>query len=68
MFRLRGKGVPRLHGGGARGDQYVTIKVEIPRNLTDKQKDILRSFDENVDTTKYKQKKNFFDKMKDLFK
>ena len=68
VFRLRGKGVPRLHGGGARGDQYVTIKVEIPRNLTDKQKDILRSFDENVDTTKYKQKKNFFDKMKDLFK
>ena len=68
VFRLRGKGVPKLHGGGARGDQYVTIKVEIPRNLSEKQKDILRSFGENVDTAKYKQKKNFFDKMKDLFK
>ena len=33
-----------------------------------KQKEILRSFDENVDTGKYNQKKKFFDKMKDLFK
>lgn len=68
VFRLRGKGVPRLHGGGMRGDQYVTIKVEIPKNLNEKQKEILRSFDENVDTAKYNQKKKFFDKMKDLFK
>jgi len=68
VFRLRGKGVPKLHGGGARGDQYVTIKVEIPKNLNEKQKDILRSFDDNVDTGKYNQKKKFFDKMKDLFK
>lgn len=68
VFRLRGKGVPKLHGGGARGDQYVTIKVEIPKNLNEKQKEILRNFDENVDTAKYNQKKNFFDKMKDLFK
>jgi len=31
-FRLRGKGVPRLSGGG-RGDLYVTTRVEIPRDL-----------------------------------
>lgn len=68
VFRLKGKGVPKLRGGGARGDQYVTVKVEIPKNLTEKQKDILRQFDENVDTAKYSGKKNFFDKMKDLFK
>lgn len=67
VFRLKGKGVPRLHGNGARGDQYVTIKVEIPRNLSEKQKELLREFGETVETTKFNQKKNFFDKIKDLF-
>ncbi len=68
VFRLRGKGVPRLHGNGARGDQYVKIKVEIPKNLSEKQKDILRQFDDNVDLAKYKEKKSFKDKVKDFLK
>ena len=42
-FRLRGKGIPGLHGRG-RGDQYVSVKVQIPTNLTSKQKDALRDF------------------------
>ena len=68
VFRLRGKGVPKLHGNGARGDQYVKINIEIPKNLTDKQKDILRQFDENVEPGKYKERKGFFDKVKDFLK
>jgi len=67
VFRLKGKGVPKLHGGGARGDQYVTVNIEIPKNLTEKQKDLLRQFGETVEDTKYNQKKTFFDKIKDLF-
>ena len=42
-LRLRGRGVPSLNGRG-RGDQYVTIRVEIPRNLNEEQKDALRKF------------------------
>ncbi len=68
VFRLKGKGVPRLHGGGARGDQYVKIKVEIPKNLSEKQKDILRQFDDNVEPNKYKERKTFFDKVKEFLK
>lgn len=67
VFRLKGKGVPRLNAGG-RGDQYVKITVEIPKGLSEKQKEILREFDANVDTSKYKQSKSFLDKMRDLFK
>lgn len=67
VFRLKGKGVPKLNSG-QRGDQYVTINVEIPKGLSENQKDILRKFDENVDPSKYKQRKSFFDKMKDLLK
>ena len=42
-FRLRGKGIPSLNGRG-RGDQYVTVKVQVPTNLNKEQKDALREF------------------------
>lgn len=66
VFRLKGKGVPKLNST-QRGDLYVTIKVEIPKGLNEKQKALLKDFDENVDASKYKQRKTFVDKMKDLF-
>ena len=68
VFRLKGKGIPKLHGGGARGDQYVKIAVEIPKNLTEKQKDILRQFADTVEPAKYNDRKSFLDKMKDFLK
>ena len=43
QFRLRGKGVPHLKGGGA-GDQYVTIQVATPDDLSDEARETLRSF------------------------
>ncbi len=63
-FRMKGKGIPYLRSK-SRGDQYVTVNVEVPRNLTQKQKDILRDFDEDKN---YKQKKSFAEKMKDFLK
>ena len=45
LIRLRGKGVPYIRSGG-RGDQYVRIKVQIPNKLTNRQKELLREFDE----------------------
>ena len=44
-FRLRGKGVPYLNGSG-RGDQYVTVNIETPKNLSKEQKELLREFAE----------------------
>jgi molecular chaperone DnaJ len=41
VFRLRGKGVPRLSGGG-RGDLYVTVRVEIPRGLDARTQELFR--------------------------
>ncbi len=45
VFRLRGKGVPRLDRSGrgspmGRGDQQVIIQVVIPKNLTREQEEI----------------------------
>lgn len=42
-FRLRGKGVPHLKGGG-RGDHYVTVKIALPRNIDEKGRRILEEF------------------------
>ena len=42
-FRLRGKGIPELRGRG-RGDQYVTVKVQVPTSLTGEQKEALHAF------------------------
>ena len=42
-FRLRGKGIPELRGRG-RGDQYVTVKVQVPTSLNGEQREALRAF------------------------
>ncbi len=65
-FRLKGKGVQKLQREG-RGDQYVKVFVEVPRNLSKKQKDALKAFEETLDAKNYEKRSSFFDKIKDLF-
>jgi len=42
VFRLRGRGMPRAHGG--KGDQLVEVLIRVPTKLTDRQKELLREF------------------------
>jgi len=42
-LRIGGKGAPRLKGEG-RGDLIATLRVEVPRELSDKQRDALEKF------------------------
>ena len=63
VFRLRGKGVPVLNGRG-RGDQYVTVTVETPRNLTKEQKEALKKFSELLGESNYEKRKSIFNKKK----
>ena len=66
VFRLKEQGVQRLRGGG-RGDLYVTAVVEIPKKLTNQQKELLRQFDGTTSGSQYEKKKSFFDRVKDAF-
>ncbi len=65
-FKLRDKGIKRLNYSG-KGDQFVIINVEIPKDLSKKQKELLKAFDEATDDKNYNKKKSFFDKVKDMF-
>ena len=62
-FRLKGKGIPELNGRG-RGDQYVTVYIETPRNLNREQKEALKKFAESVGDNNYEERRKFFKKFK----
>ena len=64
-FRLRGKGIPYV-GYKTRGDQFVTVVVETPQKLTQKQKDLLRQFDDGASEETQPKRKSFFDRLKNL--
>ena len=70
VFRLKNKGIKNIRGSG-KGDQYVRVKVSVPKKLTDKQKNILKEFADEMgekDTKQDGDKKGFFNKVKDAFK
>ncbi|WP_019675861.1 molecular chaperone DnaJ [Arsukibacterium perlucidum] len=70
MFRLRGKGVQSVRGGGV-GDLVCKVVIETPVNLSDKQKELLRQLDESMageSEAKHRPKsKGFFDGVKKFF-
>ena len=66
-FRLKEKGIPSIRNG-ARGDQYVRIVVEVPKNLSSRQREILEEFAKESNEKNYNQRKKFSEKIKDYFK
>lgn len=66
-FRLKGKGAPKLRGGG-QGDQHVTVNIVTPIKLNDAQVEALKNFAAaGGDKVVNPKKKGFFNKMKDAF-
>lgn len=56
VFRLQGKGIPNIRNTKRRGDQYIEVNIEVPKNLTAKQKNILREFDNETEDHQPEQK------------
>ncbi len=66
VFKLKGKGIQHLNSKG-RGDQYVKVTIEVPRNLNNEQKKALQNFDSLCQSNNYQKSTSFFDKVKNLF-
>ena len=62
QMRLRGKGMPAIRGG-ALGDMFIELQVETPVNLSQRQKELLKEFDE-LAVNNSPESQGFFDKVK----
>lgn len=63
IFHIKGKGIQKL-GGSHRGDQIVRIYVDVPKNLTQRQRELLEEF---AQVTGDEVNKSFKEKIKNLF-
>ena len=66
QFKVKGMGIPYVRSSN-KGDLYITIRVEVPKRLTEKQKEILRIFDESTTGKEYEQKRSFLSRVKEAF-
>lgn len=67
VIKLKGMGLPDLRSG-RKGDQLVQVLIEVPKKLTEKQKELLRQFAATEDEAAMPQKKGFMDKIKAAIK
>ena len=65
VFRLRGKGIPRLHRGG-KGDQLVRVTVWVPNNLNSDEKKLLKELSAKENLQPPPPGKSFVDKLRDV--
>jgi molecular chaperone DnaJ len=65
VFRLKGKGIPALQGGG-RGDEHVRIFVETPTHLTKEQRELLERFAAASGEETNPRARTFWEKVQDL--
>jgi len=65
-FRLKGHGIVSRRTG-VKGDLILTVRVETPTRLSEKQKELLRELDASMTGKEYEGRKSFMDKLKDLF-
>lgn len=65
-FHLKGKGIPRL-GGHQKGDQVVSVFIDVPKKLTSRQRELLEEFAQISGETPDESSRGIKDKLKDLF-
>lgn len=66
VFRVRNEGFPNVHGHG-KGDMLVSVIVETPTQLTERQRELLQEFGELEGPHNHPTKKSFLDKLKFFF-
>ncbi len=67
-LRFEGKGMPDVNDPKRRGDLIVPVAVITPRNLTQRQRELLQEFAEIEKQQESPEHKSFFNKVRDFFK
>jgi len=68
IVQLRGKGVPNVHNPNQVGDLIVKLGVSVPTQMNERQKQLLRDFNEEMGDDYKNHKTRWFDKVKGYFK
>ena len=66
VLRIKGKGMPKRTGVG-RGDQRMEVTVEIPTQLTPRQRELFEELARETGEEVQPQQRTFMEKLKDLF-
>ena len=66
-FTVKQKGIPYVNNSGRRGDLIFTVNVEVPKGLSEKQKEHMRAFAESCGENNYEKKSTIFKKFRKMF-
>lgn len=66
VFRLRGKGIP-VYGGYGKGDQLVTVVVEVPREINRRQRKLIAELAQEIGEEGHTEQATFLSKLRGLF-
>ncbi|MBQ7665764.1 MAG: J domain-containing protein, partial [Synergistaceae bacterium] len=66
VFKVKGKGMPKINSLNAKGDLYAHVYIEIPKQLTEKQRELIKALADEMKTP-VNGEQGFFDKVKNLF-
>ena len=66
VFRLRGKGIP-VYGGYGKGDELVTVVVEVPQQISRRQRKLIIELGQEIGDEAHPQQASFLRKLRGLF-
>lgn len=66
VFRVRAQGMPNVYGQGT-GDLRVQVVIETPKNLTERQEELLREFAQTEEADVTPHRRSWLDKVRELF-
>ncbi|MGB5811521.1 MAG: molecular chaperone DnaJ [Polyangiales bacterium] len=66
VFRLRGKGIP-VYGGYGKGDELVTVVVEVPREISRRQRKLITELAHEIGDQGHTEQASFLGKLRGLF-
>jgi molecular chaperone DnaJ len=66
MLRVKNKGIPKRTGVG-RGDQHVEMQLEVPTQLTERQRELVELLAKELGEEVQPQQRTFVEKLRGLF-